>query len=606
MKEWVVLQLSSRGDQEDPDLVRNAIAHTLKGADIFIPAAVTQVGDDRVIHYLLEGYAFVRLDRPTQDYFKLEGTRYVQNVLVKPGAGSRQRRVSTVSDRDIVRMRDQIRQLTDQGIGVGDVVRITSGPYRNMQAIVVEEIPEVGQVQVYIKLRSKQSLITLPRSFLVVVERAPMSAFNSRLSSLYEWTLQAKPLFDWTSTLEPLEAAYQTFERVDRWVQKGSELYSLLTFDKAFEVPLKELKTKLDRLAQVSYWHDQGSLLYTFVSSYSGNFLEERVLQALADKADKIAWVENKIERIRLLWDEVDLLSRSLARRHEGKTMVQNVLIDGHNLAFRCLYAPGMSNLTDKKGRPTGMILGFLNSLGAIRKKFPEAIIHVAWDGSSRRRKAKFGEYKANRQPHTATDFDPMAVLKRVLPLLGVRQIWNPEEEADDVIATLVHGDLKDQVNIIFSTDRDFLQLVTKTTSLLVPSVGSRNEILFNPDTVVESVGVPPEKVVQLRAFYGDDSDNIPGVPRVPKKVLKSLVQAHGSVAAVYRSGLVGLTKGQYERLRGAEPQVRINVDLMTLVDVSVSATLPDVDPDSVTKELQGYDINPKSLLETFFGRPDS
>jgi 5'-3' exonuclease len=108
--------------------------------------------------------------------------------------------------------------------------------------------------------------------------------------------------------------------------------------------------------------------------------------------------------------------------------------------------------------------------------------------------------------------------------------------------------------------------------------------------------------MVQLRAFYGDPSDNIPGVPRVPKKVLRSLVQAHGSVEAVYRSGLTGLTKGQYERLRSAEPQVRINVELMTLVDVGVTSVPPDVDPDNVAARLRELDIEPTSLLDIFFG----
>jgi DNA polymerase-1 len=198
--------------------------------------------------------------------------------------------------------------------------------------------------------------------------------------------------------------------------------------------------------------------------------------------------------------------------------------------------------------------------------------------------------------------FDPIRILKDILPLFGIHQAWNPEEEADDVIATLTRKEFSRQNNVVFSTDKDLLQLVNGNTSLLVPAVGSRNEILFDSATVVKTIGVPSEKMVQLRAFYGDPSDNIPGVPRVPKKVLRSLVQAHGSVEAVYRSGLTGLTKGQYERLRSAEPQVRINVELMTLVDVGVTSVPPDVDPDNVAARLRELDIEPTSLLDIFFG----
>jgi 5'-3' exonuclease len=166
----------------------------------------------------------------------------------------------------------------------------------------------------------------------------------------------------------------------------------------------------------------------------------------------------------------------------------------------------------------------------------------------------------------------------------------------------LVRGDLSNETNVIFSTDRDLLQLVTPTTSLLTPPAGSRNEVLYDPGIVVKTMGVPPGKVVELRSLYGDTSDNIPGVPRVPKKILRSLIQAHGSVDSVFRSGLAGLTKGQYERLRSAEPQIRINAELMTLVDVGYTTASPDVDPDNVAQRLRELDIDPSSLLETFFG----
>ncbi len=611
MGEWIVLELNPRGEQEDPDLVRAAISHSLKEAEIFVPAAVTQVGDDRVIHYLMDGYAFVRVDgRQPTDYFRLEGSRYVQTVLVRPGPGSRARRLSLVKDQAILRMRDQIKQLTDQGIGVGDVVRITSGPYRNMRATVVEEIPEEGMVQVYIKLRSKQSLMTLPRSFLVVAERAPLSAVSNRLNVLRDWAYTAKPILGWDASPALLFDAYDRYEKVANWNKRGFQLYEFLSFDKAFEAPLALLRSKTESLLKFSEWSTRGSRLFTFVSAYhpAGPMSPERY-ETLQTKAMELLWVDDLLERIRHLWDDVDNISRAVAHRQEGKGMVQNILVDGHNLAFRCFHAPGMSALTDSQGRPTGVILGFLKSLGALKKRFPDAAMHVVWDGSSRRRKQRFSEYKAQRngpsiipEAPSGIRFDPLRVLRDTLPLFGIRQAWNPDEEADDVIAALVRGDLSSETNVIFSTDRDLLQLVTPTTSLLTPPAGSRNEILYDPGTVVKTMGVPPGKVVELRSLYGDTSDNIPGVPRVPKKILRSLIQAHGSVDSVFRSGLAGLTKGQYERLRGAEPQVRINVELMTLVDVSFTTASSDVDPDNVAQRLRELDIDPDSLLETFFG----
>lgn len=617
--EWIVLELNPRSEREDPDLIRSSISHSLKEADIFVPAAVTQVGDDRVVHYLMDGYAFVRHDRQPTDYFRLEGSKYVQNVLVKSGSGSRHRRLSTIPDQDVVRMKDQIRQLVDQGIGIGDIVRINSGPYRNITASVLEEIPEDRSVLVSVKLRSKESLVTLPRSFLVVVERAPLSGVSNRLAAMLEWTKQIRPVYAWDAKIEPLHEAFAAYERVDRWNRKGYDLVSLIGFGTTMKKgkpesdPITKLKTQLVELERLNTWHERYRLLFIFISSYRGGGLKPTWLDDLQGKLLNLVWLEDLLERVRNLWEEVDGISRALARRQEGKTMVQNVLVDGHNLAFRCLYAPGISDMRDSKGRPTGLILGFLRSLGSLKKRFPDARIHVTWDGSSRRRKQRFSEYKANRDSSAQRDtmapeapsgirFDPIRILKDMLPLFGIHQAWNPDEEADDVLATLVRKEFSRQNNVIFSTDKDLLQLVTTSTSLLIPPVGSRNEILFDAATVVKTIGVPSEKMVQLRAFYGDPSDNIPGVPRVPKKVLRSLVQAHGSVEAVYRSGLTGLTKGQYERLRSAEPQVRINVELMTLVDVSVTSVPPDVDPDNVAERLRELEIQPDSLLDIFFG----
>lgn len=618
--EWVVLELNPRSEREDPDLIRNSISHALKLADIFVPAAVTQVGDDRVVHYLMDGYAFVRHDRQPTDYFKLEGSRYVQNVLVRSGSGSRHRRISTIPDRDVARMKDQIRQLTDQGIGVGDIVRINSGPYRNITATVLEEIPENRSVLVSVKLRSKESLVTLPRSFLVVVERAPLSAVSNRLAAMLEWAVQVRPVYMWDAKIEPLHEAFAEYERVDRLNQRGFDLCGLVNFGTVLRKgvpeanPVTKLKAKLGELGRLNGWREQARLLFSFISSYRGGGLNvETTIDPLQRKLLDLIWVDDLLDRIRRLWEDVDGISRALARRQEGKTMVQNVLVDGFNLAYRCLYAPGMSELKDSKGRPTGLILGFLRSLGSLKKRFPDSRVHVVWDGSSRRRKQRFAEYKANRESSAQRDtmapeapsgirFDPVRILKDMLPLFGIHQSWNPDEEADDVIATLVRKDFSRQTNVIFSTDKDLLQCVNETTSLLIPPVGSRNEILFDAATVVKTIGVPSEKMVQLRAFYGDPSDNIPGVPRVPKKVLRSLVQAHGSVEAVYKSGLTGLTKGQYERLRSAEPQVRINVELMTLVDVSVTSVPPDVDPDNVAERLRELEIQSDSLLDTFFG----
>ena len=611
--EWVVLELAPKSEGENPDLLRRSIRAALKDstAEIFIPAAVAQVGEDKVIHYLVDGYVFLRRDPEKDDaYLRLEGSRFIQSVLTE--SGGEKKRLATVPDSAIEKMRRQIQREVDQGIGVGDTIQIISGPYRNIEAQVIEEIPERKVVQVYVKLRSKQTIVTLPRSFLQVKERTPLSGFFSRLTELRGWARLARPIFEWSNrSTRSLVRSRNKLARLDGWYERV-RLYKAfvgLYYRKDLN-RIPKLRTRLNRLKRMSAWNDRLQPLMTFVRLYYGG-LDEDQLDRIQAKLVELFWLEDVLERLRVHEREIEALAHRVAKRKKDGNVrvIQNVLVDGHNLAFRCLFAPGISELTDKQGRPTGAILGFIRSIGSLKKRYPEARIYVTWDGSSQRRKAVFADYKANRgtqesrlSPQTKGGFDQVGFLRDVLPRCGVWQAFNPKEEADDVIATLVRGKLKDQHNLIFSSDRDLLALVTDTTLMLFPGVGSRKEVLYDTATVRKVFGVPITQVLQFRAFCGDTSDNIPGVPRVPKKVLRSLIQAHESVDGVYSSGLTGLSKRQYERLRVAEPQVRLNLELMTLVDIDVSVVDPDPDVEGATSRLQDVGINPIPILKPFFG----
>lgn len=611
MGNWVVLELTSRSDGEDPDVLTRAILGTLKnpGAEVFVPAAVTQVGEDRVIHYLVEGYAFVR--DPGRRLKNLENSRYVQSVL----SGS-------VENSDIERMRVQIQREVDQGIGVGDTVQIVSGPYRNLTATVIEEIPEEKSVQVYVKLRSKQSIVTLPRSFLQVVTRTPLSGLFGRLTTIKVWVRRAKPIILWSgSDIQRLKTSLHRFERFEEWMAKDirpllwfleGKLVSSTALGAArhFEVQNTDrpflLGLQLRKTETLTRWAERSWTAWTLKWFFAGKTVKQRVLDRIQAKLVELYWFEDVMDRMDQVEAKLEHIAHRMAKRRKegGGKVIQNVLVDGHNLAFRCFYAPGMSELADEKGRPTGVILGFLQSLGALRRKFPEARLYVSWDGSSNRRKTVYADYKANRpeRGQGKPSFDQLGFLREVLPKLGIWQVYNPEEEADDVIATLVQRALKDQHNVIYSTDKDLLALVTDTTLVLMPGAGSRKEVLYDPTKVADSFGVPPGDFLQFRAFCGDPSDNIPGVPRIPKKILRSLIQAHRSVEGVYKSGLTGLTEGQYERLRLSEPQVMLNLQLMSFVDVPVTTTDPNPDEEGVAKRLQGVGINPAPILKRLGG----
>jgi DNA polymerase-1 len=195
--------------------------------------------------------------------------------------------------------------------------------------------------------------------------------------------------------------------------------------------------------------------------------------------------------------------------------------------------------------------------------------------------------------------------LREALPKFGVFQSWNRGEEADDAIATLVKSTFANQQNVFMSTDKDLFQLVSDTDIFLYPAVGKARETLYNPAGVTEKWGVPPEKLVTLRAMLGDTSDRIPGVPGVPQKVLVNLVRSYGTVDKIFASNLAGLSKLQYEKLIGSEAIIRRNVDLMTLrLNVPLETIKPESDRTAAEKRLLDVDAKPDPILAAFFERP--
>jgi 5'-3' exonuclease len=339
---------------------------------------------------------------------------------------------------------------------------------------------------------------------------------------------------------------------------------------------------------------------------------------SLVVKHKNLAWVTNAVTRLRVIGEEVSSIEQALPSATTDidfedvppKTAmytgpdVQNVIIDGLNLAIRCLFAPGLGELRDSNGRPTGVYIGFLRSLGSLAKRWPTARLHVCWDGSSKRRKEAFPGYKADR-PELPLRVEEVEWLREALPKFGVFQSWNRSEEADDAIATLVKSTFAKQQNVFMSTDKDLFQLVSDTDLFLYPAVGKARETLYNSAGVAEKWGVPPERLVTLRAMLGDSSDRIPGVPGVPQKVLVNLVRAYGTVDKIFASNLAGLSKLQYEKLIASEAIIRRNVDLMTLrLNVPLETVKPESDRTAAEKRLLEVDAKPDPILAAFFGRP--
>ncbi len=72
----------------------------------------------------------------------------------------------------------------------------------------------------------------------------------------------------------------------------------------------------------------------------------------------------------------------------------------------------------------------------------------------------------------------------------------------------------------ILSGDRDTFQLATDKVTIRIPRTkGGKTETEeFNREKVMETYGIEPKQLIEVKGLQGDTSDNIPGVPGIGEK----------------------------------------------------------------------------------------
>jgi DNA polymerase-1 len=170
--------------------------------------------------------------------------------------------------------------------------------------------------------------------------------------------------------------------------------------------------------------------------------------------------------------------------------------------------------------------------------------------------------------------------IRRVLEALRIPIVESAGFEADDVIGTLARKAAKQEHEVfIVSGDKDMMQLVTPTVKVLNPQ---KDNLILDPAKVTETLGVPPEKVVDVMALRGDAVDNIPGAPGIGDKGSVELIQEFGSVEAVLDRAAEVKRKSYRESLEQNREAVLLSKELVTIdchvpleLDLSAMETQP-------------------------------
>ena len=226
--------------------------------------------------------------------------------------------------------------------------------------------------------------------------------------------------------------------------------------------------------------------------------------------------------------------------------MKKIVLIDGNSIMNRAFYGiMGSKMLMTKEGTYTNAIYGFLAILFKILEDINPEYLVVAFDLKAPTQRHKLYEgYKATRKGMPNELAEQMPIIKEILRAMNIDIIEKEGYEADDILGTLSrYGEKNDLEVTILSGDRDTFQLATDKVTIRIPrtKAGKTETEEYNREKIIETYGIEPKQLIEVKGLQGDTSDNIPGVPGIGEKTALSLIKEYNSIENLYEK----LEKGE-------------------------------------------------------------
>ena len=301
----------------------------------------------------------------------------------------------------------------------------------------------------------------------------------------------------------------------------------------------------------------------------------------------------------------------------EGIALNDRVLIiDGMNTFIRSFAAiPTM----DENGNHIGGVTGFLKSVGYVTRKFKPSRVYVIFDGKggSKRRRDIYPDYKLGRKPLTrlnrtydmTTEKDEqdlmryeLVIVAKALMKLPITTITLDHVEADDIISYIAQHVVENGgESIIYSTDKDFLQLVGDDIKVWNPV----RKKTYIPEIVVEDYEIHPNNFLLYRALTGDTSDNLPGIKGLGMKTLLKIVPEFVTEQPLTFDDVIDAAENSKlkvaSRIVDEQESIKRNIKLMSLRSVMISDNNKMKILNKINRpqlSLHKYDLT-KLLLET-------
>lgn len=242
------------------------------------------------------------------------------------------------------------------------------------------------------------------------------------------------------------------------------------------------------------------------------------------------------------------------------------ILIDGNNLLFRSFYATAYTGtiMRNSKGFPTNALYGFINMINKIiNEEHPEYVM-IAFDKGKTFRHDKYEVYKDGRRETPNELKEQFPIAKQIVEAMGITYYEIDNYEADDIIGTFAKKIDEEPffIGTIVSSDKDLLQLISSDVE--VKLLKQTGHIRMTREEFLNTYGVEPIKMIDLKALMGDASDNIPGVRGIGEKTAINLIKEYDSLDNLYNN--IDNVKGKMkEKLLDDKENAYMSYDLATI-----------------------------------------
>ena len=216
------------------------------------------------------------------------------------------------------------------------------------------------------------------------------------------------------------------------------------------------------------------------------------------------------------------------------------IIIDGYSLLFRAYYATAYKGedtiMRTSDGTPINAIFTFANMVLPIVNtlKTGDSICVCLDTGKKTYRHDILDSYKGNRPPCPESLIIQMPILREFLDCFNISHLEIDGFEADDVAGTIAYRFKEFNDVQIYTSDKDYLQLVTENVSINLMKKGMKEIQNVNVNNFEELYQMKPDQIRDFKGLCGDSSDNLKGIPGVGEKTAITLINKFETLENIY------------------------------------------------------------------------